>query len=763
MLPNSDKSGFDYKGFGHLRELLRLSRSLQTAHFWDISTFDDITNSFTAHYGDMAQMRRSALPHEVSLLGFLQAVKDYVAGDKTGFGTHHLVSKSNLHLTLARLSQNLWSSTLTSALDLLRNLLDSPALGALLWIKELKEIRYPRLLDVMNQHHEPHIPLGLSALIDYYHLIDPASAISHLSEELELRLDRIESSGENCQVAKKFVSGVWRLLWYPAGSWSETGARPYHAVFRVEEADVEVTGRHQEREHQPTDVRLPSQDSMTVHFKGAGFGSGGLKVRGKYANKMIGLEVTRELGSAHHFIGASFNQGFCGSYDHWNPDWESQIISTNGTFLLWKSSALDTESNWNRDLEEVAALEELRLEYIATNEEIIRKPINRPVDTFMNHCWFIRESLLISRGNLRIDSTEMPYDTLVNALKLIPEKMFRSLLPPSKERLAPLPRGHYEDDEIYAMRCQLHDIHVQRLDNVTSFTMKFLAHPSYLHDLRILLSALKGHYIVVQNDFHLIDFGTELQVAAAKRRIGDLNTLHGTEWNDLSLGSMIANINSTIVMLTELEVLDVWSLSAPEISGKLLGAANAVFRALSVYASNTNQRIPGNPREVAFSAERMITKILNNNINTCLPPSECASRPEAGKGTLERLEDDVRHENEASNIGKVYGMWTRRLQSASPSLDYYTRPLLLEELCCLLAIALVPYHDLDGLSKVAPERLVLQTKALYARSEDMPADFVAEEPHIASASPSLTGFWAVTLLGAAIVAFGLGSSFLKKK
>lgn len=734
---------------------------------WDLTTFNPITYSFAAHYADMTQVRRSVLPYEVALLGFLQAVKDYVSSDKTGFGTHHLVSNSNLHLTLARLSQNLWSLMLTSALELLRNLLDSPALGAVLWIKELREIRYPRLLDVLNRHNEPHIPLGLSALIDYYHLIEPTSAVRHFSQELELRLERIENAGEDTKVAQKLVSGVWRFLWYPTASWSQAGARPYNGVFRVEEADVTVSGGHKHHEHhhhhhhrQSTEDRHSTHGSMAIRFKGAGYGAERLTVRAKYTDKSIGLEVTREGGSTHNFIGTAFNQGFCGSYDHWSPDWESQKLATNGTFLLWKSSALDTESNWNRDLEEVAALEELRLEYMSDSAEIMRKPISRSVESFMSHCWSIRESLLISKGNLRIDSTEMQYDTLVSALNLIPESSFKALLPHSKERLIPLPRGEYEIDDIYAMRCQLHDVHTQRHDSTISFTMKFLAHPSYLHDIRILLTALKGHYVQVQNDFSLISFGTEQQVAAAKRRINDLNTLHGTEWNEHSLASMLSNMNNAIVQLTELEGLNAWSLSSPELSSQLPSVANTVFRALSKYAINTNQRIVGNPRDVAFSAERMITKILDNNIDTCLTPSECANRPEAGKCSLERLEDDVRRENELSNVAKVYSMWSRRLQAASPSLDYYTRPLLLEELCCLLTISLVPQADLDSLSSLAPQRLIQQSKSLYAHTGENP-ELKTDAPRIPA--PSFKGFAIVALIGATILAFGIGSSLIKSK
>lgn len=589
------------------------------------------------------------------------------------------------------MSYTLSDVALGLTLEVLTTLLDSPALGAPLWTKQLKEMGYAYLLASMIYSDPQERALGLSAFIEYHHLIESATTVKHLSEELDLRLEKVDA-GEDVDPAEMLVAGVWHLLWCPHSAWAETGSIPFYATFRVEPSDITVFHREEDAraEKQATkqiDYEMltfasPAPDSSDVCFKGTGKSdqSDQFLVKAKYVGKAISLQFrSSESATPTNLLGYSFSLGFCGAYDFFESPWESTDNDRNGHFLLWKSSALDTESNWNREIEEIDALKALRTSgEVFKRKSRIAAPLRLPDSEMTLHKSKWRSQFLIARENFRLPTSEMQVDQLKQIRNAFP----RRVTIPSNALSGQLAQGRFELQEIYNMRQKLFFIQLQETDGLVSKWMSVLANPSYYHDLKVIISALHGHYVTVRNDFELRLSNNPQEAREADLRIKDLSLLFGSNLTADDLDHLIAAAEPCFV------ALDKVSKRESKLAKESMFDAVAFF--LNLYVNFYDKRSNAHLYFRSQSVARVMGRIFGNKIETCVPPSACVSCPETGKSISQRLIDDIKQEDEQTEVVKVYNKWSRLVLATSPALNPYARTLCLEELCFLLACVYTP-------------------------------------------------------------------------
>lgn len=688
-------------------ELLRLSKHLATASIWDISGFNVIESSFIARNKFYLDASPALTPsYEVALSRFFDVVSSYARHDKTGYGVQYLVSRSNLHVTLARMAYGFSHNLVTKLLDALFALLDSPAVGTLTWINQLKDMGFERTLLQMMGHFPPETDASacLQAWLAYRHLIDPETTVRHFQEESDLRILHFEKDDVEVPVKNHF-SGVWHLLWFPSNLWIHEGVKPHYATFRVDSDDVRL---HKGATPSTSRASLRSDSGLVCWAP-----SGNIDRDSTFTANFVGSRCDLSVHAPSDLLNFTFNGswsslGVVGSFlserENNSTDLLEEDIEPNrgsrGTFLLWKSTALDTESNWNREVEEMNALSAFRKSGLA--HQVHSKFMSRiPVGLHVENPFEGDAAILETRRNIRILATEVSSMVIAEKMSVFDEDQRDELI---REGGSPqLPCGLYEDDEIFQARSIACEVWVNNLGKDYELVFREHLGPSLFADMAVLLQALIDLYSKIRDAYGDCMSSNVQKRSLAIQQTTDLHIILGSSHDRNSLQRLIDAAKRALPQVDKLKEKHIAEVEDHEVRS----VGMAVIPVLLGYISDTDPKVSGDPLQIGLAGERLVRAAIGDDVYSLpqsasseavshsLASSSNLSASHDGIGIIERMKREINRIESMTEAKRVYLEWATRIGSASPALEIATRPVTLEMLLLWMVGAIMGTTEQD--------------------------------------------------------------------
>lgn len=434
----------------HLSAILK---SLETAHMWDISSFGMLmavsaSNSEGVQW--LTPLQNALVVTVTSLANFLLPVEV----------VQWLVSTSNFHITLARLSNTLPTSILPGIYNALLSFLRlfTPEVS-LSMARDLKNIGFEHSL-LIRATDLPEAPslaaLHLLSYIKLCHLLH--SSVNRLNDSTDEVFAAIDLN-EAKEKASTLLPGVYHLAGFNVLDLPESDSCPFFASFQVEARDVKVLKPSGQPEFDgvleaPESLEVSSHAEMALLLKGRGkmideFGEESFVElhAALSASDFTEYAFSAHVGGAQLSLSGLMREGSAsGVLRRWQ-DVETDSIP-RGFFLLWRSSLPDTESNWEKHLQDLDALRKLRSTGLQAQLRRNTSSRSPPSVAFSE----IRSDLLDYLPYHRLAANERLYHTVMGNAKAILNGEVRSR---QWERDASLPRDPYELDELYEARILL--------------------------------------------------------------------------------------------------------------------------------------------------------------------------------------------------------------------------------------------------------------------------------------------------------------------
>ena len=344
---------------------LRILQSLAHTNMWNITTSAVLkskpTNYFVRSSRACTDPLMEAFTHFLSG-GLLSGMPSYVM--------QWLVSNSNFHLTLARLSLTAPHELSTLLLDSLHFLLSSAAADASKWTQDLLDAGFQHSLQ--TRAGKLQAPSQLLAHLKLHHIQRSSSIDRILTKTLSLLA---ADAPEEHEMILSHLPGVYHVTGYRIRDWETTTVTPFFASFQVDRRSLSLSvgtdGLNDEIDEQR--LKLPedlSEDSVVVKMTGHGryvdrHGEISLvELKIAFVRDENDLKMHATIGGKARMSlsGSATQPEFAGEITYWDDDPTDSYLAIGGAFLLWKSALPDTESNWNDvHIRDIEALHKLRI------------------------------------------------------------------------------------------------------------------------------------------------------------------------------------------------------------------------------------------------------------------------------------------------------------------------------------------------------------------------------------------------------------------
>ena len=399
------------------------------------------------------------------------------------FAAQWLISNSNLHLSLARLSLSADQHCSNYCLSFLGPLLNYPCADASKWVQELIEAGFHHsLLARAGKAPSSLEATKLLALLKLHHFQRASPTDRNFGNDLIL-LGSDDIAEQKEEVLAK-LAGVYHVAGYHIRDWEETTMAPFFASFQVDARDLSLTIGTDDLDDDAIEDDEPplpedlSEESFLLKVKGHGryIDENGeislvelkANVHGSYAG--LALQATLGGKARMSLVGSLIDPFFGGDVAFWDDDATSdEYVPTTpgGAFLLWKSSLPDTEANWNdvhvRDIDALRKLrtaggyEYERKEAILARETLVLPPVaalTRPSDQEARRTFIINKFTFDALAYLAIHSDV--YERVRGCAQEC--GAFKPEIGASS-----LPRRPYETEELHELRAAIyHRIHEEQ-------------------------------------------------------------------------------------------------------------------------------------------------------------------------------------------------------------------------------------------------------------------------------------------------------------
>lgn len=668
------------------------------------------------------------------------------SGEAEGHLVQYIVSRTNLHLHLARLTRMSGDRSLEVAYCL-NAILASKAKDAQLWVAELESISYTHVLETMEYGSFERIAFSSKSIINYGHYVNRLQTVYYnglqLDAAMQLQEMRACASG-----VKSALAGIWHLLWYPHREWPGQHVQPNYASFRILPSKVKVNtgleseeGENDELEEEAAQV----PDGAISSFNGYG--------------KMVTIDhelkdceiigsinpplptdgpspVTIELsidGLGISLSGVSISIGYGGGYRFADMD-PSSREALGGCFLLWKSSLEPTDEQWQAELAEVSLHHESRTKGA---EHLRRERLSDSAAELELRTQLDRDAVIGTNINFGVPISETQYSNLV----ALEDVMDAYALQPLTDVPHLLSRGFYESMQSYNLRCHLHEVLYGKVLSDMQNTNPIHVTSTTARDLIQLMTRLEVVLTTIAVDLARPE--SERSVEPLKQRIADYKVVYG--YLGISTFSNIATEIGNIRSIFETAMAD--RDNAAPLPPTLCSAAHSLKVILYQFPSCRNAT---SRQEYNTAARRLLLWEMDALSEAPLVPF-----PEGPSTLAQRLSWYELNESRFSRAHRIQRKWLGYHHAVDGALDDWFPPLNLVLLCQSLSSGIERYSEIAGLFEEE-----YYDEDWGAEDDDEvapPVVFNAPKSRKAKKGSSLINATTISLLSLGAIAIGLGT------
>lgn len=659
--------------------VLKLAKLLPRLDWTDIRTFEPFFTAFCTQTAIESVDWPATDRVEIAMRYFAHAFNSITtsAGENQGLLIQYLVERTNLHVSLARLTRIAGDRSLEVAYCL-NTILASKARDAHLWAAELESLCYLHVLETMEIGSFEKIAFSSKALIDYGHYIDRPHTVYHIGEKIE-EVMKLTSMQECATTFKSTISGIWHLLWYPHKEWPGTHVQPNYATFKVTPSETKVdTGLAQSAEEdENADLEVEATEvpgGAVAVFQGSG--------------KMVNLDNELEDCSISGIIGAptenmmsaatieltiqglnitlngvSTSIGFSGSFTL-NEAEANTRESVGGCFLLWKSALDATDEHWNAELADLSLHHESRTKGA---EHLRRERLNDSADELEARALAIGRGAIVGASiNYGVPLSETVFTNLLLLADAYSQYPFRTGAPL-------LTRGFYEGEFAYKLRCDLHELMYTEVYNDMKNTFPLYVAPTTARDLILLISRLESVLTTIAVDLARPE--SERSAEPLKQRIADYRVVYGY----LGISTFASMATDLVRIRTSFETAmsgHVGDELPPTLNGPALELKAILYQFPT--CQDSSKRL-----EYNAAASRLMDWELDTQSDAPL-----VSFPEGPTTLAQRLAWYEQNERRFSRVHRIQRKWLGYHHALPYELDRTFPPLNLTLLCYALSSGL---------------------------------------------------------------------------
>ena len=754
----------------YILEQLVLLKSLEHANMWDYSSFDYFLSRVLTPIEEPGSYQPFMPSFNQAFSGLTQI---FLFDVYPPFVIEWLVSNSNFHMTLARLSLSAdrqSSSIFMIVLFLVLNRIDSFAVK---WTQELIDAGFHHALLIRAGKSESHEAIKLLAYLKLHHVQRACPSDRTLGDHFGL-LSSVVADDEQKETSLKLLPGVYHLAGYRIRDWEETTMAPFFASFQVEPRHVSVA-----KGDDPLYDEEDDDDALHFEFPDHMEGATIVKMigHGRYVDengeislvelKFSSICLAPDNMTMQATIGGKARMSFMGSLTdfivggeiaYWDDDTTDPTAKDflsavpGGAFLLWKSALPDTEANWKDvHIRDIDALSKLRsaggFEYERKEAFLVHEkpsvydlPVSdRPSDDDIRH-----EALLVkAKYDIYTDlavHSELYAQLQASASSIIPHVPAQAYDPRT------LPKGPYETAEAHNLRVTVFTLIQTQTRTVDRPHIIAILHTG-LDDLITLCSAMKRLFMQCEADAVLEDHEQSLLNAYF-----DIHYIH-----PLLLDRHIKEYGEVIEQLKSLRERYGTGPLPPEalLDRGLIAAVNLVERSeLSFLGAQTLER-KLTPVKAAKASATLLNFLLKDY------PSESSTVASAAPATAtnessplcKAIVDEYSRLDSQNDFAKLIRKWSYRLGTAHPSLDPASEnivPLLI----VTLLNAILPLPNRIKVEDVPSEYSTDDESESYSDSDDETGGVSTHKAQPQSFGLSST---ATIAIGAVAAVIGLGA------
>lgn len=610
----------------------------------------------------------------------LQILMNYIRGRLSHTVIQYVVNTTQLHLSLARLTAGATENVTILSMMLLTMLLGCGASDAPKWAQSLRDVGYHNLIACGLSENAEIAAAPLANLIEFHHYIDfprTTNIFAQADPDTNARYEDPE------YLAKRFA-GVWHVLWSYPYTWSEGTQNPFYGTFQVDQSTIRLETEQprvggddsddeddgnvgvDQRARDPLLEEL-AEDIVFISMSGTGciVTDEGKLVKSTFEARVTGFGgseqvelVLKEAGLEVH--GLAFHHGFGGqvlendiveptrkgdAYDY------SEQRPVSGGFMLWKSSADDTEQNW---IEEEAELKELAAHRIQEAE----KEHGEKSEVFLRRRAVLRSlRYRLLHADRCMIALSMPISNFDLSAMHIPELEPRKLPEPLLFDSGPEPAMQRE------VRRYSHIWFSKRAHFLRLQIARFLVDKSYLLDLQVICGSLQASL----EQYLPLDEGGS--TPASGNELAEIRALIAN-WKAISDACLRYTQSSDILALK------------PHIE-KFLDLTQQSYL-------DYGSEHPANPLQFAHSVHNtLISKLQPGGKNPEFYASSVTSTFAPKQTVLARINDRQALHDGMSSLNKVYEKWMSRLGLCYPAYHYSSSPVSLEFLGRIIAFVIL--------------------------------------------------------------------------
>ena len=675
---------------------LPVLKSLEHANMWDMSTFGTLFTQTRNYWAELAQ---ACTPPITELLCLLFVGTEPVSAPSCV--TQWLVSNSNFHLTLARLSLTAPTVLSNFLLSSLHTILNSKAPDASKWTQDLLDAGFGHSLQtrVGAEEFEEHI--NMLAHLKLHHLQRASSTNSALAETMALTA---ADAPEEHETILNNLPGVYHVTGYRIRDWEHTTVTPFFASFQVDRRSLSLSvgtdGLNDEIDEEgpqlPEDL---SEDSAVVKMTG----------HGRYVDRhgeisLVELKIVfvrdgNDL-KMHATIGGKARMSlsgspaypmFAGGIAYWDDDPTSEEFppaAFGGAFLLWKSALPDTESNWNNvHIRDIDALRKLRtsggFEFERSQARKLPKPDPANPQPSLQEALNYVMKLKFHRQSI---ATLIYHPTDFPAMKTICANFYGENEPVPVDCSKALPRGPYDTDEIHDIRGRLHYALLYQTPQ-SYLDAAYLMIPVYdvTGDLIVLCKAMKRLFSSLKEDAELKQSELPQDLIAALDSMGLRRTS-----DELQI------LITDLALATQRLQRHLKQSKTSELPAKLISSLEWIAVAMQMFFNTQGIERLEKPVEAALASERILKYLLeedkpkpttNSSGESDAVANESSPLCKAIVAEYERLDSQ-------NDLTKVIRKWSYVFGTARPGIDVYSENMI-PSLMISLSKAILPSSDSD--------------------------------------------------------------------
>ena len=669
-----------------LLELTHICSSLQSANCWDMSTFSVLLKSSAVTLDPLGpvQLTTSLPPLSIAFRGLFYGLRMLILADPSGKLVQYIVSQSNLHMTLARLSNDhLDLSLIGEILCMIYGLVASAAPDTGLWIRQLVNSGFLSVLrsivcSVLPYNHDAS---RLLAYLSFHHLIHPNA--------LEWNRWTPEDVFER---HVGLITGIWHFTCSDPPAWLSVSPLPFYATFQIEAHNVQLYHPQSEPGHHFADFEtlhnaignpisdIDDPEELVVHFKGNG-------TTFKSHARAKRFEKAAINGRVRIFLDGNASislviDGLDYQFDaiHGDSCWlgagtkNSEDNVALMPFLFWRSSDDFSDANYEKEIAQMRLLEPLlrkEMDDLTTKEPTLKKFDDsdwRNLDNIQNNR--IASNILTSSTAFRASYSH--YQDVQNAIHI---KYGPSAFVPTALRdPSPLPRDEYELDDSYLLRTTILNSLIVQNNRACLHEIHITAHANMQKNLVPLLQALVNFYDTI---IPLHSNGGAHNNRKDEQILADFLSLYGP----LSSDEIAFN------KLKLVEVISKLSSEAPNPDLNEFVAIDALQSIVDTLTAHVDKlaliRYRKDPFTLSNAADRLLSIQLEEDSNHALYSS---AQDDGDNSTLlGRMQQRLCLYNNMTAAAMQYQLWSTRLRLYRPSVSPITPPCTLESLLLMIA------------------------------------------------------------------------------